>query len=418
MRSHLLKSAAAILLASAALAACMPVNEATPATASAPRNVEAQIDAIMARMTTEQKVAQLIQPDISTITPDDVRRYRFGTILNGGNSGPFGNEKAPASDWLKLADAMWEASMTPHADGSPVIPMLWATDAVHGHSNVVGATLFPHNVGLGATRNPALIEKIGAATAAEIAATGIDWTFAPTLAVVQDDRWGRSYESYGEDPVLVGELGAAMVHGLQGRPGSADYLGQNRVIATAKHFYGDGGTGGVDQGNTKGDIAELRKVHLTPYGPALGAGAETVMASFSSINGEKMHGSRFWLTDVLRGELGFKGLVVGDWNGHGQVPGCTNTRCPQAINAGLDIFMVPEDWKALLTNTVADVESGAIPMGRWMRQCAACCVSNLLMVHLINQSRQSERWPCQRAALARPTIAHWPAMRCGNRWFC
>lgn len=364
MRSHLLKSAAAVMLASAALAACMPAATTAPATVSAPKNVEADIDAMMARMTTEQKVAQLIQPDISTITPDDVRQYRFGTILNGGNSGPYGNERAPAADWLKLADEYWLASTAPHADGSPVIPVLWATDAVHGHSNVVGATLFPHNVGLGATRNPALIEQIGAATAAEIAATGIDWTFAPTLAVVRDDRWGRSYESYGEDPTLVGELGAAMVHGLQGRPGSADYLSENRVIATAKHFYGDGGTGGVDQGNTSGDVADIRRVHLSPYGPALGAGAETVMASFSSINGEKMHGSSFWLTDVLRGELGFSGLVVGDWNGHGQVPGCTNVHCPQAINAGLDIFMVPEDWKALLTNTVADVESGAIPMSR------------------------------------------------------
>ena len=365
MRSHLLKSTAAVLLASAALAACMPVaQDSAPATVSVPRNVEAEIDAMMARMSTEQKVAQLIQPDISTITPDDVRKYRFGTILNGGNSGPYGNEKAPAADWLKLADEFWEASMTPHGDGSPVIPVLWATDAVHGHSNVVGATVFPHNVGLGATRNPALIEQIGAASAEEIAATGIDWTFAPTLAVVRDDRWGRSYESYSEDPILVGELGAAMVYGLQGRPGSADYLGQNRVIATAKHYYGDGGTSGVDQGNTKGDVAEIRSVHLTPYTPAFSAGSETVMASFSSINGEKMHGSKFWLTDVLRGEMGFKGLVVGDWNGHGQIPGCTNTRCPQAINAGLDIFMVPEDWKALLTNTVADVESGVIPMSR------------------------------------------------------
>lgn len=365
MRSKMLTSAAALLLANATLAACTPLaKHGITGAQSEQRAMDTDIDAILARMTTEQKVAQLIMPDISTITPDDVRTYRFGTILNGGNSGPYGNEKAPASDWLKLADEMWVASMTPHTDGSPVIPVLWATDAVHGHSNVVGATLFPHNIGLGATRNPALIERIGEATAAEIAATGIDWTFAPTLAVVRDDRWGRSYESYGEDPALVGELGAAMVYGLQGRRGSPDYLGENRVIATAKHFYGDGGTNGIDQGNTKGDVAAIRQIHLTPYTPALGAGAETVMASFSSINGEKMHGSKFWLTNVLRSEMGFDGLVVGDWNGHGQVPGCTNTRCPQAINAGLDIFMVPEDWKALLTNTVADVESGVIPMSR------------------------------------------------------
>ena len=324
--------------------------------------VETRITEIMSNMSVEQKVAQLIMPDISTITPEDVARYRFGTILNGGNSGPYGNERSKPEEWLKLADAFWEASRTPHADGSPVIPVLWATDAVHGHNNVVGATIFPHNIGLGATRDPALIREIGRITAAEIKVTGIDWTFAPTLAVVRDDRWGRTYEGYGEDKGLVSELGAAMVEGLQGM--GPDFLSQEHVIATAKHFFGDGGTAGIDTGDTVGNEAELVELHAYPYRAALKSGAQTVMASFSSINGQKMHGSKSYLTELLKVEMGFDGLVVGDWNGHGRIPGCTNKDCPDSINAGLDIFMVPEDWKALLTNTKAAVESGKISQTR------------------------------------------------------
>ncbi|GBF57932.1 beta-glucosidase BoGH3B [Candidatus Phycosocius bacilliformis] len=324
--------------------------------------VEARITEIISKMSVEQKVAQLIMPDISTITPEDVAKYRFGTILNGGNSGPYGNERAKPEEWLKLADAFWAASRTPHADGSPVIPVLWATDAVHGHNNVVGATIFPHNIGLGATRDPALIREIGRITAAEIKVTGIDWTFAPTLAVVRDDRWGRTYEGYGEDKQLVSDLGAAMVEGLQGV--GSEFLSQERVIATAKHFFGDGGTGGVDTGDTVGKEADLVALHAFPYRAALQSGAQTVMASFSSINGQKMHGSKSYLTELLKVEMGFDGLVVGDWNGHGRIPGCTNSDCPESINAGLDIFMVPEDWKALLTNTKAAVDSGKISQAR------------------------------------------------------
>ena len=324
--------------------------------------VETRITEIMSKMSVEQKVAQLIMPDISTITPEDVASYRFGTILNGGNSGPYGNERAKPEDWLKLADAFWQASRTPHADGSPVIPVLWATDAVHGHSNVVGATLFPHNIGLGATRDPALIREIGRITAAEIKVTGIDWTFAPTLAVVRDDRWGRTYEGYSEDKGLVSELGAAMVEGLQGT--GPDFLSQEHVIATAKHFFGDGGTGGVDTGDTVGNEADLIELHAFAYRAALKSGAQTVMASFSSINGQKMHGNKSYLSELLKHEMSFDGLVVGDWNGHGRIPGCSNMDCPDSINAGLDIFMVPEDWKALLTNTKAAVDRGKISQGR------------------------------------------------------
>ncbi len=322
-------------------------------------------EALLARLSVESKVAQIIMPDIGSITPEDVRQYRFGTILNGGNSGPFGNDKAPASDWLKLADAYWEASTAPLSNGEPAIPALWATDAVHGHANVPGATVFPHNIALGATFDTDLIRRIGAATAVEIEVTGLDWTFAPTVAVARDARWGRTYESYSENPELVTRYGAAMIEGLQGRSGEPGFLGTGKVAATAKHFFGDGGTAqGVDQGDVNGDLGELMAIHARPYPAAIGAGVASVMASFNSINGEKMHGNKPLLTDELRGRLGFEGLVVGDWNGHGQVRGCTNSNCPQALLAGLDVYMVPEDWKALHASLVAQVKDGTIPMAR------------------------------------------------------
>jgi beta-glucosidase len=316
-------------------------------------------------MSLERKVAQLIQPQINSFTPADMERYRFGSYLNGGNGGPYGDEYAPASQWLKLADEMWTASTKPLAGGEPVIPTMWGTDAVHGHTNVIGATIFPHNIGLGATRDADLMRRIGAATAAEIEATGIDWNFSPTVAVARDDRWGRTYESYSEDPDIVAPLGAALVEGLQGGRRDAGRLGDGRVIATAKHFFGDGGTEqGVDQGDVNGDIESLKALHARPYPAAIAAGVETIMASFNSINGVKMHGNKPLLTDVLRGEMGFTGVVVGDWNGHGQIAGCKVDDCPQAINAGLDIYMVPDDWKALHENLVKQVRDGTISEAR------------------------------------------------------
>lgn len=356
---------AALLAGCAAHAEVQSAPAAAPA-ASAPAAAEANSpDALLARMSIERKVAQIIQPDIGSITPEDVRKYRFGTILNGGNSGPYGNDKAPATDWLKLADAYWEASTAPLADGEPVIPAIWATDAVHGHANVPGATVFPHNIALGATGDADLIRRIGAATAVEIKVTGLDWTFAPTIAVARDDRWGRTYESYSENPELVTRLGAAMIEGLQGRAGEPGFLGKGKVAATAKHYFGDGGTAqGVDQGDVNGDLKALMAIHAAPYPAAINAGVASVMASFNSINGSKMHGNKPLLTDELRGNLGFAGVVVGDWNGHGQVKGCTNSDCPQALMAGLDIYMVPEDWKALHASLVAQVKDGTIPMAR------------------------------------------------------
>ncbi|RPF71038.1 glycoside hydrolase family 3 protein [Aurantiacibacter spongiae] len=319
---------------------------------------------LLSRMSIESKVAQIIMPDISTITPADMERYRFGMYLNGGNSGPGGDDLAPARDYLELADAMWAASTRARTDGEPVIPTLWATDAVHGHANVPGATVFPHNIGLGAANDPELMRRIGAATAAEITVTGIDWTFAPTLAVVTDTRWGRTYESFSSDPAIVGSLGAAMITGLQGETGSAEFLDQSHVIATAKHWFGDGGTGGLDQGDTTGDLSDLIALHAAPYAPAFDAGVASVMASFSSINGKKMHGNGRLLDGLLRDSMGFDGVTVGDWNGHGQVEGCTDSDCAAALMAGLDVFMVPEQWRALYDTTIAQVRDGTIPMWR------------------------------------------------------
>ncbi|WP_240330848.1 glycoside hydrolase family 3 protein [Sphingorhabdus sp. Alg239-R122] len=323
------------------------------------------VNGLIARMSLERKVGQLLQPQINSFTPEDMERYRFGSYLNGGNGGPSGDEFAPASEWLRLADTMWDASTKPLPGGEPAIPTMWGTDAVHGHTNIVGATIFPHNIALGAAGDADLVRRIGGATATEIEVTGIDWNFSPTVAVARDDRWGRTYESYSEDPKLVAKLGAALVEGLQGRTDDPDYLGAGRVIATAKHFFGDGGTEqGVDQGDVNGDIEELKSVHAAPYPATIDAGVESIMASFNSINGKKMHGNQELLTGVLREEMGFDGLVVGDWNGHGQIKGCTVEDCPQALLAGLDIYMVPDDWKTLHENLVKQVQDGTIPIQR------------------------------------------------------
>ncbi|WP_171624275.1 glycoside hydrolase family 3 protein [Pseudoalteromonas caenipelagi] len=335
-----------------------------PKTVPVDKTVESKVSALLAKMTLEQKVAQMIQPEIRDVTVEDMRRYGFGSYLNGGGAFPNNNKHATPADWIALAEKMYQASVDDSLDGIN-IPTMWGTDAVHGHNNVIGATLFPHNIGLGAANNPELIEKIAAITAKEVMVTGIDWVFAPTVAVVRDDRWGRTYEGYSEDPAIVGKYAAAIVSGLQGRPGDG-FLGDQQVISTVKHFVGDGGTqGGDDQGNNLDNEQDLFDIHAQGYVQGLGAGAQSVMASFNSWHGEKIHGNKYLLTDVLKTQMGFDGFVVGDWNGHGQVTGCSNENCSQSINAGLDIFMVPTNaWKPLLENTIAQVKNGEISQTR------------------------------------------------------
>ena len=326
--------------------------------------IEARIAELLGSMTLEQKVAQMIQPEIRDITVEDMRRYGFGSYLNGGGAFPNNNKHATPADWIQLAEDMYQASVDDSLDGSS-IPTMWGTDAVHGHNNVIGATLFPHNIGLRAANNPELIEKIANVTATEVMVTGIDWVFAPTVATVRDDRWGRTYEGYSEDPEIVKTYAKAIVHGLQGKAG-IDFLADDRVISTVKHFIGDGGTiGGDDQGDNISSEEELFAIHGQGYVGGLTAGAQSVMASFNSWHGKKIHGHKYLLTQVLKERMGFDGFVVGDWNGHGQIEGSSSDNCPQAINAGLDIFMVPTDaWKPLLENTITQVHQGIISMSR------------------------------------------------------
>ncbi len=327
-------------------------------------SIESKIDAWLEKMSVEQKVGQMIQAEIKSISPDDAAKYHIGSILNGGGSWPTDKADGPLGAWLNMANLFHGASMDT-GDNRLAIPIMWGTDAVHGHNNVIGATVFPHNIGLGAGNNPALMRDIGTATAREVAVTGIDWTFAPTVAVAKDARWGRTYESYSSDPKIVAELSKELILGLQGHPALDNFLSEQKIIATAKHFVGDGGTtAGDDQGDTVLSEDELFNVHGQGYVQALGVGTQTVMASFSSWNGDKLHGHKYLLTDVLKGRMGFDGLVVGDWNGHEQIEGCSKSSCAQAINAGVDLIMVPEDWKAFQANTVKQVKSGEIQMSR------------------------------------------------------
>ncbi|QFT78703.1 glycoside hydrolase family 3 protein [Erythrobacter sp. THAF29] len=325
---------------------------------------EERITALIARMTLPEKIGQLVQADLCCVSPEDVRKYNLGSILVGGNSGPYGNDFAPAPEWLKAADEFHLASVDTQ-DGGVGIPVVWGTDAVHGHSNIIGATIFPHNMGLGAARDVDLIEKIGAATAKEIRVTGQEWTFAPTVAVPQDMRWGRAYEGYSSNPQLVASYVGAMVRGLQGPPDNDNLLAGPYVIASTKHFLADGGTdNGVDQGDSSISEEELRDIHGAPYGPAIAEGVSTVMVSFSGWKGRKMTGNHSLITGVLKERMDFGGFVVSDWNAHGQVAGCTNESCPRALMAGIDMYMAPDTWRAVYADLLKRAGAGEIPIER------------------------------------------------------
>jgi len=334
--------------------------------------MEAKIASIVAGMSVPEKVGQMVQAETISATPDEVKQYFIGSVLSGGDTWPkttdLNAKHASAADWVALADQYWDASKATRAG----IPVMWGIDAVHGNNKVYGATIFPHNIGLGAANDSALIGRIGAATATQVAATGLDWTFGPTLAVARDDRWGRTYESFSEDPAIVSNYAQAMVTGLQANFARTD--GTPTVIATAKHFIGDGGTDlGTNEGVNKSNLSDMINIHGRGYYSAIGAGVQTVMVSFSSWNDTnlgidygKMHGSKAMITNVLKQKMGFDGLVISDWNGIAQVPDCTPGKCAQAVNAGIDMFMVPSrsDWKAFITNTIAQVNDGTIPVSR------------------------------------------------------
>ncbi len=321
-----------------------------------------KVDELLAKMTLEEKVGQMTQVDLDAIKnhPKDIAKYAIGSLLCGGDTEiPDITAKGWADTYEKYQNIALKSRLG--------IPIIWGIDAVHGHNNVDGATIFPHNIGLGATRNPLLVEKIAAITAKEIKGTGIQWDFAPCVAVALNERWGRTYESYGEDPDLVKQLGVAYVKGMQ----TKDLSNKNAVLASVKHFVGDGGTtNGKDQGNTEVDEATLRKIHLPGYVETIKAGAKNIMITFNSWNGVKVHGHKYLITDLLKGELGFKGFVVSDWAGIDQVDPDYKTAIQKSINAGMDMAMIPfgpdkaNNYLQFITYLIELVNEGKVPIGR------------------------------------------------------
>lgn len=317
--------------------------------------VQERVANLLSYMTLEEKVGQMAQVARDYLEAvEDITDFSLGSILSGGGSGP---AKNTPEEWVKMYNQYQQAALQTRLG----IPIIYGIDAVHGHNNVRGATIFPHNIGLGATRDPDLVERIARITAIEVAATGIDWTFAPCIAVARDERWGRTYESFSEDPELVAQLGAAAVRGYQG----ASYADPTAILATAKHYAGDGGTtGGKDQGNVELPEADFRAIHLRPYPDTLAAGVGSVMPSFSSWNGQKMHGNKYLLTDVLRQEMGFQGLVVSDWAAVKQLSGNPKDQIQAAINAGIDMVMIPDDYISFVNNLAELVKDGSVPQTR------------------------------------------------------
>jgi len=327
-----------------------------------------QVKALLAKMTLDEKIGQMTQAEQHQIAEGDVERYFLGSVLSGGDSDPKTNS---LQDWTDMYDGLQE-----HALKSRLrIPILYGVDAVHGHNNVIGAVVFPHNVGLGAARDAKLVEDVARVTAAEIRATGIQWTFAPCVAVVRDERWGRTYESYSEDPKLVAELGKAAVVGLQGN-NLKDPL---RVLACAKHYVGDGGTAWgtgrpnwmgapgrlpLDQGDVTLPEEDLRRIHLPGYVAAIEAGVGSIMPSYSSWHGEKCSGSHRLLTEILKDELGFEGFLISDYNAIDDLPGDQRSDVKQSINAGMDMVMVPQRYREFYATLKDLVEKGDVPMSR------------------------------------------------------
>jgi beta-glucosidase len=346
------------------MAGMLILNSSAPASAArgpaykdAWRPVPVRVNDLLGRMTLDDKLGQMIQAERKAITsPTDLATYRLGSLLSGGSSQPTPN--TPAS-WADMYDTFQRQALE-----SPLgIPLIYGVDAVHGHNGVVGATVFPHNIGLGATRDPALARRIGKATAEEVSGTGIDWNFAPCLCVARNDRWGRTYESFGEVPQIASSM-STIIDGMQGR----SLNGPTSVMATAKHYVGDGGTtNGTDQGETTVSEAELRKIHLPPFRAAVQRDVGSVMISYSSWNGAKMHANAYLINTVLKGELRFKGIVISDYNGIDKIdgqPGFTPEEVTASINAGMDMIMVPFEYRKFIDTMRAEIAAGRIKMAR------------------------------------------------------
>lgn len=307
-------------------------------------------EAWLQRLSLRQKIGQMTMAERMHVTPEDVRQHSLGAVLSGGGSHPGNNSP---EDWVAMNDDFWQASA--EAPGSTGIPTLFGVDAVHGHNNVQGATLFPHNIGLGAAGDMALIDSMARITAKEVLASGLEWNFAPTLAVVQNCQWGRTYESFGTCPATNGKIGEIYVRALQ----------EEGLIGCIKHWVGDGGTAyGMDQGETTLDWETLESTHMKPYLPSLKAGVMSVMVSFNSWNGDKCHGHHFLLTEVLKGRLGFNGIVISDWDGLDYLDEDYKTAIQKGVNAGLDMIMVPEKWRQFMDGLEELVQEGKVSEAR------------------------------------------------------
>ncbi len=314
------------------------------------RDREGILSGWLKRMTLRQKIGQMTMAERLSATPEDVKRHALGAILCGGGSHPGANAR---EDWVAMSDEYWQAAAGD--EDSPGIPILVGVDAVHGHGNLGGATVFPHNIGLGAAGDPELVAEVARATAREILASGLEWNFAPALSVVRNCKWGRSYESFGSDPALVARLGASYAQALQ----------DEGVIACVKHWVGDGGTWqGMDQGETTLTWEELEATHIAPYYPSLRQGVMTVMVSFSSWNGDKCHGHHFLVTELLKEKLGFEGIVLSDWDGIDYLDEDYGAAVRKSVNAGLDMFMVPERWKLFIDTLERQVLEGHVDIAR------------------------------------------------------
>ncbi|MDP5275546.1 glycoside hydrolase family 3 protein [Chengkuizengella axinellae] len=313
-----------------------------------------RVSDLVSRMSLNEKIGQMTQVDRRYLNSDqDIATYYLGSLLSGGGSAPTPN--TPEA-WADMYDQYQSIALSSNLG----IPLIYGIDAVHGHNNVYGATIFPHNIGLGATRNPALLKQIGEATAKEVAGTGIDWTFAPALSVARNERWGRTYESFGEDPEIASSY-ATIIEGLQG----TNLNDPATILATAKHWVGDGGTtGGDDQGDTQISEQELRDIHIAPYLNAINSGVGSIMISYSSWNGEKLHGHDYLINDVLKGELGFDGFIVSDWAAIDQLPGDYASDVRDSINAGIDMIMVPDNYVNFINTLRTEVNEGRIAMTR------------------------------------------------------
>jgi len=374
-------------------------------------SVDQHVTTLLGKMTLAEKIGQMTQVEKFSITPEDVTNFNIGSILSGGGGNPDPNN---VTEWRNMVQSYMEAALKTRLE----IPLIYGVDAVHGHNNVIGATIFPHNIGLGATRSPDVVRRIGHATASEILATNVHWNFAPAVSVPRDLRWGRTYEGYSEDTAVVSELGAAYVAGLQSKQANGDW-----ALASVKHYVGDGATEWdsplevpaatnpdtdfkwaqpnnwqapgadwrIDQGNVIVDEEALRRDHLAPYIKAIEAGAQNIMVSFSSWQGVKMHAHRYMLTDVLKGEYGFEGFLVSDWFALSQLSSSAYEGIVQSINAGLDMIMVPFDYKTFIQLLTKAVENGDVAMER-IDDAVSRILRVKFMLGLFEASMTSEKY--------------------------